>query len=170
VKSHFILFKKEAHVRHDQNLLSRRMEEESCDDMIGGSSSTRWARFGRSIKHEVILLNDSSFSIEYNHIVILVLLHHLKVVKVIIYHITKILLICHMDIINIWQTQTHHIITTFLYELYWVINKFFIQLPTNRTAKKLWIVWLCLFGRSGNNNDKVTIEVMIIHTVLPCGD
>ncbi|WJX30024.1 hypothetical protein P8452_18606 [Trifolium repens] len=55
-------FQEEAYVRRDQNLLSRRMEEESCDDMTGGGSSRGRARCGKSKKHEVTPLNDSSSS------------------------------------------------------------------------------------------------------------
>ncbi|GAU42331.1 hypothetical protein TSUD_242280 [Trifolium subterraneum] len=45
-------FQEEAYVRHDQNLLSHRMEEGSCDDITGGGSSTSRgrAKHGKSKK------------------------------------------------------------------------------------------------------------------------
>ncbi|WJX28175.1 hypothetical protein P8452_16927 [Trifolium repens] len=55
-------FQEESYVRRDQNLLSRRMEEESCDGMTGGGSSRGRARRGKSKKHETTPLNDSSSS------------------------------------------------------------------------------------------------------------
>ncbi|GAU37060.1 hypothetical protein TSUD_274210 [Trifolium subterraneum] len=44
-------FQEEAYVRRDQNLLSHRMEEESCDDMTGGGSSTSR---GRAVELNVV--------------------------------------------------------------------------------------------------------------------
>ncbi|WJX63160.1 hypothetical protein P8452_48080 [Trifolium repens] len=55
-------FQEESYVRRDQNLLSRRMEEESCDGMTGGGSSRGRARRGKSKKHETTPINDSSSS------------------------------------------------------------------------------------------------------------
>ncbi|CAJ2641675.1 unnamed protein product [Trifolium pratense] len=57
-------FQEEAYDRRDQNLLSRRMEEESCEDMTGGGSSNPSrgrARRGKS-KKKANPLDDSSSS------------------------------------------------------------------------------------------------------------
>ncbi|GAU27437.1 hypothetical protein TSUD_161230 [Trifolium subterraneum] len=56
-------FQEEAYVRRDQNLLSRRMEEESCDDMTSGGSSTSRGRAKRGkSKKNATPLDDSSSS------------------------------------------------------------------------------------------------------------
>jgi hypothetical protein len=71
-------FQEEAYVRHDQNLFSRKMEQ-SCDDMTICGNSIVVKVENMKLLHWMIFPRQT----EYNHMVILVLLYHLKVIKVI---------------------------------------------------------------------------------------
>ena len=136
---------------------------------VGGSSRGRGRR-GKSRRREETPFDDFPHQVEYNHLVILVLLHHLKVVKVIIHHITNNLLIYHMCIIYIYQTQMHLFIINLL-QITTMTHQQILHMTTNKLNHQEVLHCLIMSLEEVKiTMMKVIAKVMILHIVLPCGN